>query len=383
MTYAKLARGIRYYYGKGVIEKYRGKRFSYQFILSKKTSAVLKKSFPALTNVKQEVKEESCIDLKQKYVATPSSSKYLNPRGLNPRGLKRSLSNNSSDGSDRTSIASSDGGSDNENSDFMNLDEFDNLDECLSDIFSDVSKMKDLFKDISMFEDDDVTTSSTENSSTPPNSNSLDFDFDFFDHIDYKVPSMAIGDIYFPKQSLTEQLNKQSVKHEQQDVSQVQPQSLFQQKHQQIQERSSQIQKQMNSKITLESIKNSLLYEQDYLQNTNNSSHINFYDNMNFDGPIPNKLPKIEVPADFNSCSHQKLSRKKSKSESDGIFSNANNPRYYNQRIYNGDLTRSVPDFSSLQVINELPAPQYCLSPMEQIFMQSFQPVTLDDLVFN
>ena len=41
MTYAKLARGIRYYYGKGFIEKEKGMQFCYRFVVSSKTRDVL------------------------------------------------------------------------------------------------------------------------------------------------------------------------------------------------------------------------------------------------------------------------------------------------------------------------------------------------------
>ncbi|XP_065058303.1 ETS translocation variant 4-like [Rhopilema esculentum] len=43
MTYEKLGRAMRYYYGKNIIEKVSGMRYSYRFILSKKTARYLER----------------------------------------------------------------------------------------------------------------------------------------------------------------------------------------------------------------------------------------------------------------------------------------------------------------------------------------------------
>ena len=55
MTYEKFGRAIRYYYGKKIIEKVPGKRFSYKFILSKRT-------YKYISNFDLNVNEESDKD---------------------------------------------------------------------------------------------------------------------------------------------------------------------------------------------------------------------------------------------------------------------------------------------------------------------------------
>eukprot|EP00111_Clytia_hemisphaerica_P024471 TCONS_00072153-protein len=132
MTYAKLARGIRYYYGKGVIEKFNGKRFCYQFIVSKKTKAVLSKR----KNIPQEIiSTKSRHDRKRK---SPLPDTYKNDS-------KKSWENRSQDGFTNTSVK--DWTSDDD--DIISDSDLSSLDQCISDIFTD-PKFATFFPDVSL-----------------------------------------------------------------------------------------------------------------------------------------------------------------------------------------------------------------------------------------
>lgn len=121
MTYPKLARGIRYYYGKGVIEKFNGKRFSYKFVVSRKTKNVLSK--------RKHLPEEVIIQPK-KYKNRKRKSPTSDSSNIDKKRFLEQQNVN-----DHTQSNGSDCGSDEDEP----LSEFELkiLDESLSEIFND------------------------------------------------------------------------------------------------------------------------------------------------------------------------------------------------------------------------------------------------------
>ncbi|XP_057317131.1 uncharacterized protein LOC130662318 [Hydractinia symbiolongicarpus] len=137
MTYPKLARGIRYYYGKGVIEKYRGKRFSYQFVLSKKTKAVLTKTKRNLAPT-EDKSVFTKSNLKRKNNACKDADVVLKRR----RSSASTVSTDSFDAASHSDLSSED-----EDGEFGFEEDWNSLDACLAEIFNDATRMKEIFSD--------------------------------------------------------------------------------------------------------------------------------------------------------------------------------------------------------------------------------------------